>query len=143
MTEFINLRQCGKSVHEYSLEFIKLSNYAPFLVSDPRDQMSHFVMGVSEDLQEECRSAMLLRNMNISCLMVYVKRVKKARSKRKSRDSKRERSFDGGSSKNMLEIQVKPRFRSGFLIKSIPISQDLVVIPCLNLNSRREKVLIN
>ena len=86
---------------------------------------------------------MLHDNMNISRLMVYTRRVEDARVKRKSRDAKRERSFDGGSSKNMLEIQVKPRFRSGFLIKSIPISQDLVVIPCLNLNSRREKVLIN
>ena len=27
--EFINLRQGGKSVHEYSLELIKLSKYAP------------------------------------------------------------------------------------------------------------------
>ena len=35
--EFINLYQGGKSVHEYSLEFIKLSKYAPSLVSDPRD----------------------------------------------------------------------------------------------------------
>ena len=36
---------------------------------------------------------------------------KEARSKRKSRDSKRERSFDGGSSKNRFEIQDKPRFK--------------------------------
>ena len=30
---------------------------------------------------------------------------------RKSRDAKRERSSDGGSSKNRLEIQDKPRFK--------------------------------
>ena len=53
VVEFINLRQRGRSVHEYSLEFIKLSKYAPFFVSDPRDQMSRFVTEVSEDLQEE------------------------------------------------------------------------------------------
>ena len=46
------------------------SQYAPFVVSDLRDQMSHFLMGVSEDLQEECQSA-VNENMNISCLMVY------------------------------------------------------------------------
>ena len=45
--EFINLLQGGRSVHEYSLTFINLSKYAPSLVSDPRDQMSRFVMGVS------------------------------------------------------------------------------------------------
>ena len=44
IVEFINLRQEGKSVHEYSLEFTKLSKYAPSLVSDLREQMSHFVM---------------------------------------------------------------------------------------------------
>ena len=53
VVELIILRQGGKSVHEYSLEFVKFSKYAPSLVSNPRDQMSHFVTGVSEDLQEE------------------------------------------------------------------------------------------
>ena len=46
MVEFINLLKGGMSVHEYSLKFTKLSKYAPSLVSDPRDQMSHFVTGV-------------------------------------------------------------------------------------------------
>ena len=66
--------------------------------------------GVSEDLQEEFQSAMLHDNMNIFRLMVYAKRVEEARAKRKSRDAKRDRSFDGGSSKNRLEIQDKPKF---------------------------------
>ena len=109
--EFINIRQGGKSVHEYSLKFIKLSKYSLSLVSDPRDQMRHFVTGVSEDLQEECQSAMLHDNMNIFRLMVYAKRVEEARAKRKSRDAKRDRSFDGGSSKNRLEIQDKAKFK--------------------------------
>ena len=34
-----------------------------------------------------------------------LKHVEEARSRRKSRDAKRARSFDGGSSKNRLEIQ--------------------------------------
>ena len=36
VTEFINLRQVGRSVNEYSLEFFKLSKYAPSLVFDPK-----------------------------------------------------------------------------------------------------------
>ena len=71
--------------------------------------MSHFVMGVSNDLQEEFHSYMLHDNMNISRLMVHAKNVKEARSRRKCKDAKRERSFDGSSSKNRLEIQDKPR----------------------------------
>ena len=105
--------------------------------------MSHFVMGVSEDLQEECQSSMLHDNMNISHLMAYERRVEEARAKIKSRDAKRERSFDGGSSKNRLEIQDTPTFKKRVLIKFLLNSQELVVIGCLTLNSIREKVLIN
>ena len=54
---------------------------------------------------------MLHDNMNISRLMVHVKRVEEARAKRKSRDAKRERSFNEGSLKNRLEIQDKARFK--------------------------------
>ena len=112
--EFINLRQGGKSVHKYSLEFIKLSKYDPSLASDPRHEMSHFVTGMSEDLQEECQSSMLHDNMNISHLMVHARRVEEARERRKSRDFKRARSFDGSSSMIMLEVQDKPRFQKRF-----------------------------
>ena len=40
LVELINLRQGGRSVHEYSLELIKLSKYPPSLVSDPSNQIS-------------------------------------------------------------------------------------------------------
>ena len=73
--------------------------------------MSQFVMGVSDDLQEDCRSSMLHDNMNISRLMVYERRVEEAKSKRKSTYAKNARSFDGGYSKNRLEVQDKPRFK--------------------------------
>ena len=53
MVDFINLRQGGRSVHEYFLEFRKFSKYATCFVFNPRDQMSGFVTGVSEDIQEE------------------------------------------------------------------------------------------
>ncbi|XP_069150279.1 uncharacterized protein [Solanum lycopersicum] len=72
--------------------------------------MSCFVTGVSDNLQEEYDSAMIHDNMNISRLMVHAKHVVEARAKRKSRDTKKARYFDGGSSQNRLEIQDKPRF---------------------------------
>ena len=59
MEEFINFYQGGMSAFDYSLKFTKLSKYAPSLVSNPRDEMSHFLRGVPNDLVEECRSAML------------------------------------------------------------------------------------
>ena len=96
VVEFINLRQGGISVLEYSLKFTQLLKYAPSFVTDPRDEMNRFVMGVSDDLQEECHSAMLHDNMNISRLMVHALQVEESRAKGKSKDTKKERSFDGG-----------------------------------------------
>ena len=52
MVEFINLCQGGMSVHDYSLKFIQLAKYAPYLVSNPKDEMSRFVTGVLDGLQE-------------------------------------------------------------------------------------------
>ena len=69
--------------------------------------------GVSEDLQEEFQSAMLHDNMKIFCLMVYARRVEEARSKQKSRDAKKARSFDVCFSKNRLEIKTSVNLRSG------------------------------
>jgi len=65
VVEFINLRQGGMSAQEYSLRLTKLSKYSPSLVANPRDEMSRFVTGVSELIEEECRAAMLHDNMDI------------------------------------------------------------------------------
>ena len=53
-------------MQDYFLKFTKLSKYAPFLVSHRRDEMRNFVMGVYDDLVEECHSMMLHDNMDIS-----------------------------------------------------------------------------
>ena len=52
--EFINLKKgIYMSVDEYSLKFTMLSKYAPSFMSNPRDEMSMFVMGVADLLKEE------------------------------------------------------------------------------------------
>ena len=50
--------------------------------------MSHFMTGVSDDLQEECHLTMLYDKINISYLMVHSQHVEEARAKRKSKDAK-------------------------------------------------------
>ena len=50
--EFINLRQVGLTVFYYSLKVTKFSRYAPSSVSDPRDEISRFVMGVLDYLKK-------------------------------------------------------------------------------------------
>ena len=54
---------------------------------------------------------MLHDNMNISRLIVHSQQMEEARAKRKSKDAKRARSSDGGSSKSRVEIQNNPRFK--------------------------------
>ena len=48
--------------------------------------MSHFVKGVSEDLIEECRSAMFHANMYISRFMVHDQHVEETRLQWKNRE---------------------------------------------------------
>ena len=141
MEEFINLRQESLSALEYSSKFTKLSKYAPSLVSDPCNEMSCFVTGVSDELKEECHSAMLHDNMNISRLIVHAQQVEETRVKRKIRDAKRARSFDDGSSKDMTELKTSLGVRRGLLINFLPNFPRLVMIGCLNLSLKREKVL--
>ncbi|XP_015167771.1 uncharacterized protein [Solanum tuberosum] len=112
--EFINLRQGGMSVQEYSLKFTKLFKYASSLVSNPRDEMSRFVTGVSDSIEKKCRAAKLHDNMDISRLIVYAQQVEESRLRKKSREVKRTRSNDGNSSKGKFEGQSGPRFKKRF-----------------------------
>ena len=48
-----------------------LSRYTPSLVSNPRDEMSHFVIGVADLVREKCRTTILHDDMTLARLMVY------------------------------------------------------------------------
>ena len=67
MEDFIKLHKGGMNVQDYSLKFTKLFKYDPYFVSNPIDEMRHFVIVVTDDLVEECHSEMLDDNMDISC----------------------------------------------------------------------------
>ena len=71
MVEFMNLRQGGMSVKEYSLKLTQLSMYAPSMVTNPVTRMNKFVMGVSSLVEKECRTLIILNYVHISRLMVY------------------------------------------------------------------------
>ena len=103
--EFINICQGGMSLLEYSLKFTKFSKYAQSLVSNPRDKMSCFVMDMSHDVVEECRSVMLHDNIDISYLMAHAQQFDETRIKRKNREFKRAKTCEGGTSMGKLEMQ--------------------------------------
>ena len=71
-------------------------------------------MGVFDDLKEECRSGMLHDNLNISRLMVNDQQVEETRVKRKSKETNRDKLFDGGSSNGRIDIQDKTKFKMRF-----------------------------
>ena len=124
-------------MQEYSVKYTKLSKYSPSLVSNPRDEMSRFIMGVFDDLVEECCLAMIHVKMHISMLMVHAQQFEETRLKRKNKEFIRDKSYEGGTSKSSLEIQEKSRFKkrvsnqvpSNFskAIKDIHLSRNLLV----------------
>ena len=69
--EFINLKKGNMSVEDYSFKFSKLSKYAPSLVSNLRDEMSHFMTAVADLVKEKCRTVMLRDDMIVARLKVY------------------------------------------------------------------------
>ena len=92
--EFININQGKMSIEEFHLEFSTFSRYAPSLVSNPRDEMSHFVMGVADLVVEECRTAMLHYDMTLDRLMVYAQSIEESKLRRMARNLKRGGSND-------------------------------------------------
>ena len=75
LDKFINLNQGNTSVEEHSLKFSKMSKYAPSLVSNPRNEMSCFVMGIADLVKDECRTAMLQDDMTIYRLIKYAQSI--------------------------------------------------------------------
>ena len=77
------------TVREYFLKFVKLSRYTTSLISNSRDEMSRFLIGIIRGLEEECRSTMFLERMDLSMLMVHVQKVEYCWKKRSVRDVRR------------------------------------------------------
>ena len=62
-----------------------LYTYAPSLVSNPRDEISHFVTGVAVLVMEECNIAVLHDNMTLARLMVYEQSIEDSKLRKNDR----------------------------------------------------------
>ena len=104
----------GLFPREYSLKFVKFSRHATSLVLNNKDEMSRFFKGISEDLEEEYRAAMLHDNMDLSRRMVHVQQVEESRKRKHTRAGNRSRQAEENfSRKSSTEIRDKPRFKKG------------------------------
>ena len=113
--EFINLKQGSMTLKENFLKFVKLSRYDTSLVSNRRDEMSRFLKKITGDLEEECWSAMLHDNMNLSKLMVRVYQVEDNQKRRGVRDTRRPKPSDQaghttGGNRNNFSVHELLRF---------------------------------
>ena len=116
--EFINIKQGSMNVREYSLKFLKLSRYATSLVSNNRDEMCRFLIGFLEDLEEECRSAILHDSMDLSRVMVHVKKVEDSRKMRRVCDLRSPNPSDKigssrGGGRSTFGVRDQPRSNKG------------------------------
>ena len=76
--------------------------------------MNKFVMGISDLVVNECKSAMHIPSMNIFCLMIHAEQIEEQNLKQVGRELKRSMTDDGDSSKARFEFQGKPRFKKKF-----------------------------
>ncbi|XP_055806880.1 uncharacterized protein LOC129875613 [Solanum dulcamara] len=63
------------------------------MVVDFRARMSKFVFCILEIVVKKCKTAMLIKEIDISRLMTHAQKIEKDKLKKKARDTKRERTY--------------------------------------------------
>lgn len=76
------------AIEDYVLEFTRLSRYAPKMVVEPRACMLKFVNGVSDLVLKECKIAMLIKDINLSSLIIHAQQIEVEKLKEIDRGNK-------------------------------------------------------
>lgn len=92
MQEFINLKQGNMGIKKYPLKFTELARYFPSMLVDSKAHMNKFAPGVSKVVVKECWTTMLVKEMDITKLMVHAQQIKEEKVKEKERESMRVRT---------------------------------------------------
>ena len=84
-------------------------------MSNPRYEMSRFVMGVADLVVEECRTAMLHDGMTLGRLMVYAESIEESKLRRMDRSLKRSGASDKEQTRFKKKVQFQGKSRSAKL----------------------------
>lgn len=80
------------SVKDYSLKLTQLARYAPHVVPDSRSRISKFMSRVSDSVVKQCKTMILIKEMNVSRLMVHAQLIEEKKLKKKEKENKRARN---------------------------------------------------
>ena len=105
---FLRLRQNGRSVRDYSLEFDSLARHASTLVADMTDRMHRFVMGLDPYLVDSCLVMASQPGMDIARVQAYAQGMED-----RHRGRQPDRDQDGGHPKRARSIGYSRGFRDG------------------------------
>ncbi|XP_049348209.1 uncharacterized protein LOC125812780 [Solanum verrucosum] len=83
------------------------------MVADSRAKMSRFLMGLSYMVEKECRTTIILHDMNISRLMVYAQQIEELIIKGKSREVKKVKTGDINFSHARSDGHGRSKFHQG------------------------------
>lgn len=92
MQYFINLKLGNISMKKYSLNLTQLARYSSTMVADSRAKISKFVSGVSKDIVKKYMKPSLIKDMDLSTLMVLAQQIEKEELKETERENKRART---------------------------------------------------
>ncbi|XP_055826371.1 uncharacterized protein LOC129894742 [Solanum dulcamara] len=118
--KFLHLRQNGRSIQDYSLEFDSLAIYAPVVIVDMTDRMHQYVMWLDRYLVDSCMVMASHQKMDISWLQAYAQGMED-----QYRGHQPDRDYDRGHHKTASSLV-------GDTI--IPGIQELVRAPRLQLH---------
>uniref|UniRef100_M1D9Q8 Integrase core domain containing protein n=1 Tax=Solanum tuberosum TaxID=4113 RepID=M1D9Q8_SOLTU len=88
----VAIESCSQGDHRYGSSMELLVLQACWA------RMSKFVTGISETLVKECRTAMLIGEMDFSCLVVHSQQIEEEKFKEMSMEVKRARTENGNFS---------------------------------------------
>lgn len=116
------------SVRKYSLKFTKLSKYVPLMVADTRARMSNFIHGVSHLVSKECKTTLLVKEMDISHLMTYAEQIEEEKLIERARESKMVRVDGRGYPIKRVEVTTNFKVEKIKEAKSLPTRHKLPIV---------------